>query len=233
MKKDKRKVLKLIQEKKAALTWEVVTEEMPGLDTLYILSLPEQRRHIIRIPSVSGQWRDIELLHELAHATLAERNVLLATAYFEQGTPQSHLDILTPVFRCASDWLADDLLWKWYPTGAGREIEEHAQMLMRLSASAYAFQDLEMLCGGTLIFAEAVCYLGYRQSKVPEPLKKAVAVLTRFFPVKYDIATKQDILNALMEAFGLRYRVGAIKTVGTTGAGAGVERDVWKISFAA
>ncbi|MBW6486014.1 MAG: hypothetical protein K0B01_07715 [Syntrophobacterales bacterium] len=162
---------------------------------------------------------------------MAERNILLATAYFEHGTPQSYLDILTPVFRCASDWLADDLLWKWYPEGAGHEIEEHVQLIQGHPASVHAFENLEMLCGGTLIFSQAVCYLGHKPSRTPDPLKKAVTVLTGFFPVKYDVATKQKILNALMAAFNLRYRVTAVKDIRTTEVDLGSRMDVWKLTL--
>lgn len=89
MKKNKRKVLKLIAEKRAALNWDIVQLEKPGLDTLYITSNPWKRQHTIQVPPVTDQLRDIEYPHELAHATLAEKHHLLATAYFENDTPPS------------------------------------------------------------------------------------------------------------------------------------------------
>lgn len=60
---------KLIAEIAGRLTWRVINEA--GERDLEITSDPWSKTHTIKIPRAGADWRDIEYLHELAHATLA------------------------------------------------------------------------------------------------------------------------------------------------------------------
>lgn len=113
---------KIINQIESSLTWKI-RKTYITMGNEEILSDPWDRIHHITIPM--HKHRDIEYLHELAHAVLAERHHLLATAIFAKGTPEKYYDMLVNPIRTASDWFADSLLMQWVPDLEQAEIIEH------------------------------------------------------------------------------------------------------------
>lgn len=181
---------KLIKEIAARLTWEIKHE--PGERDLEIVSEPWEKTHTIRFPSSGSDWRDIEYLHELAHATLAEKHYLLSTAFFKTGTPpEKYLPLTNPV-RVASDWYADDLLMQWAPKAEAAEIREHADY-----ALAATGHGSDMLYGGGLCIAQAVHYLRQKIHTVPRQYRGIVNILLSFDPGKPSVPAKEKLINHL------------------------------------
>lgn len=181
----------LIEEKTAALTWPVKHEL--GASDLEITSNPWIRSHTIKMPTSGPDWRPIEYLHELAHATLAERHHLLSTAFFARGYAQADIERLVNPIRCASDWLADYLLMQWCPEEEKGEVREHAEFVLEAPASP----DVEFLYMGGLILAQAEVYLGEPRSKVPRSYKKVITVLADDFPPVFAVRAKERLINRL------------------------------------
>lgn len=179
-----------IKEITAALQWPVT--HVQGARDLEITSDPWARTHTIHIPQAGADWRDIEYLHELAHATLAEKHHLLSTAYFAAGWKQQDLDALTNPIRVASDWFADHLLMKWCPAEEAAEIREHADY-----ARGYAERDIIMIWGGALALAQAVKYLGDKPHDIPRRYRRIADILLSVDPAYPGVAAKRDLINRL------------------------------------
>ena len=181
----------LIEEKKSALTWQV-SHEMGARD-LEITSDPWSRTHTIKMPMSGADWRPIEYLHELAHATLAERHHLLSTAFFARGYSQSDINQLINPIRCASDWLADHLLMQWCPEEEKAEIREHADMVRQLADPP----DNGLLYMGGLMLSQSEAYLGKQREKAPRPYRKVIFTLMEEFPPGFAVRVKQRLINRL------------------------------------
>jgi hypothetical protein len=204
-----------IAEITACLTWPIVYEQ--GDRDLEITCDPWSRTHTIRMPTAGADWRDIEYLHELAHATLAERHHLLETAYFARGWDRQDLEALTNPVRVASDWFADDLLMQWVPEAESAEILEHAGYGRQYAADAEA--DPMTKYGLGLAMAQAVKYLGESLRDVPSVYRPVVDILLATDPSKPSIEAKRKLINQLA-ALTCRYRVHLAKEDGV---------DVWRI----
>ena len=188
-----------INEVLAALTWRVEHEK--GARDLEITSDPWSRTHTIKMPTAGPDWRDIEYLHELAHATLAERHHLLSTAYFERGIAQSGIDPLINPIRTASDWFADDLLMQWCPHEEAAEIREHAGYILD-NLAGFALQG-EVLYGGGLFLAQQVHYRGVslclyqNRDALSWQFRRVVDILLDFDPSRPTVAEKRNLINRL------------------------------------
>jgi hypothetical protein len=188
---------RLIDTVASRLAWEVRHEQSASPE-LQIISDPWARRHTIHIPSGGVDWRDIEYLHELAHAYLAERcHHLLGTAWFARQLPQAILRRLTPPLRCADDWYADALLMRRCPAEERAEIEEHAGYILALHRRSPRGDD-ELLYGGGLILAQAVKYAAYRPHDVPRRYRRAVEILLACNPDRPSVEAKRRLVNALL-----------------------------------
>lgn len=201
-----------IDEITATLKWQVL--HVQGTRDLEITSDPWEQTHTIHVPQEGADWRDIEYLHELAHATLAEKHHLLSTGWFSRSAKKSDYEQLTNPIRVASDWFADDLLVQWCPDGEKAEIREHAGY-----AVAYQEHDIDMLFGGGLAIAQAVQYLGNKIHTIPRRYRKIVDVLLAVDPSRPSVAAKCNLINALA-ALTCPLRVALTNEE---------EKDVWKI----
>jgi len=195
----------------ARLKW-IVTYQHGGRD-LEITSDPWTRTHTIKIPTEGPDWRDIEYLHELAHATLAEKHHLLATGWFVRGTDQAAIAALTNPARVAGDWFADDLLMRWCQDAETAEIREHAGYAM-----GYSGTDPIMIYGGGLFLGQAVHYLGDKIHTVPRRYRPVVDVLLATDPGKPTVSAKRDLINSLA-TLTCPYRVRMVRDG---------DVDVWK-----
>jgi hypothetical protein len=180
----------LIEQKEAALIWKVVHDV--GASDLEISSDPWSRTHTIKIPTSGSECRPIEYLHELAHATLAEKHHLLSTAYFAKGASQSEISPLINPIRVASDWFADALLLLWCPYEEAAEIREHVGYAIR-----YDGDDPEMLYGGGLVLAQACRYLALRLEEVPAIYSPVVEILLEVNPEIPSVKAKRELINKL------------------------------------
>lgn len=174
----------------ASLTWPV--KQITGRRDLEITTDPWERTHTIHMPQAGADWRNIEYLHELAHATLGEKHHLLATAYFAVGWKQKDINMLSNPIRVASDWFADDLLMQWVPEAEKAEIREHAEY-----ARAYTEHDIIMLWGGALALAQAVKYLGDKAHNIPRRYRRISDILLTVDPSRPGISAKRDLVNKL------------------------------------
>ena len=154
-----KKLKALIKKTQAALRWPVVV--VTSGDTLMITSTARPPQHIVTMPAdlkSAGQVRDIEYLHELAHATLCETvHPIFSTNTIEADAET--ISLVSPAFRACSDWFADAWLMKVAPNGELSEIDEHLELVMRYLQGDQA-GGYETLCGAALIIAQAVKYRG-------------------------------------------------------------------------
>jgi len=174
----------------SSLTWRI--EHKHGNRDIEITSDPWTRIHTIKIPMAGTDWRDIEYLHELAHAVLAERHHLLSTAYFVVGTKSKDIEALVNPIRTASDWYADHLLMQWAPDEEAAEIREHAEIVRR-----YAGAEMEMIFGGGLCLAQAIWYLMEKRHTIPRRYRYVTEILLSVDPSIPSLQTKCDLVNAL------------------------------------
>ena len=188
-----------IDEITGLLKWRLEHEH--GHHDLEITSDPWTRTHIIKMPTGGADWRDIEYLHELAHAVLAERHHLLATAYFTRDTHPTDIKPLIDPCRIASDWYADELLVQWAPDEESAQIKEHADLVRQ-----YPGTEREMIYGGGLCLAQVVQYLGDKRHAIPRRYRAVADILLGADPGKPTVATKRGLVNALA-ALTCRQRV--------------------------
>lgn len=206
-----------IEEILSRLTWQIEHEQ--GERDLEITSDPWSRTHIIRLPVAGPEWRDIEYLHELAHATLAERHHLLATAFFAIGTEKSDMQAVTNAVRCASDWYADDLLMQWVPDEEAAEILEHAEYGIQFAEAVEIDNDEFSIMALGQSLAQAVKYLKWKRSIVPKIYYPTIDILLSVDPGKPTVQGKRNLINALA-ALTCRQRVHLAHEDGM---------DVWRI----
>jgi len=159
---------------------------------MLITSDPWARIHTIHMPTSGADFRNIEYLHELAHAVLAERHHLLATAWFMPGTPEMAYLKLTHSLRVASDWYADDLLMEWAPNEERAEILEHVGYAGNIVRS-----DSEITYAGGLFFAQGVKYCGMKRQDIPRRYRKPAEILLGVDPGKPGVEAKRKLVNQL------------------------------------
>ncbi len=181
---------KIINQIESSLTWKI-RKTYITMGNEEILSDPWDRIHHITIPM--HKHRDIEYLHELAHAVLAERHHLLATAIFAKGTPEKYYDMLVNPIRTASDWFADSLLMQWVPDLEQAEIIEHFRYCVQINKNSP-----DILYMGGLLLAQAVYYCGRSIDEAPQYAVVA-RILLRTDPGNPSVEAKRDLVNALAE----------------------------------
>ncbi len=157
--KNQNKIRNLIRRTRDRLSWPL-TEITKG-DTLEIVSDHWHKTHRITWPketSPAGAVRDIEYLHELAHAVLCETvHPMFSTHYFVAGYADNQLRDIAPAIRAANDWFADEWLMKRCPQEEGAEIAEHFALVKR-RLERDPSGSVELLYGAALIIAQAIHY---------------------------------------------------------------------------
>ncbi|RQW89954.1 MAG: hypothetical protein EHM79_02285 [Geobacter sp.] len=157
-----KKLKNLINRTRSALRWRII-EQTHNQDTIEIVSDRTERTHTILTPanpSPQNPLRDIEYLHELAHATLCETvHPVFSTHYFAADTPAEDIRTLTPIVRAASDWFADQWLMEHCPELERAEIEEHYELAMAALRRASGPVEAEVLYGTALMIAQGIKYL--------------------------------------------------------------------------
>lgn len=195
-----KKLKSLIKKTESSLKWPVSVVHHG--DTLEICSDHEERRHIITWPAdlkAAGQVRDIEHLHELAHATLCETvHPLFSTSYFE-NVPPSVLDQIAPAFRACSDWFADAWLMTVAPSAEGPDIDEHYDLVTR-TLQEQPLATAELLFGASLIIAEAIHWRKARPS-LGGQVKETVDAFLSVPPEKPSVVKYQRLINLLLTPF--------------------------------
>lgn len=194
----------LIMETRSRLFWPV--REVVRGDTLEIISDHIHKVHTIHIPAASGGIRDIEYLHELAHATLCEQaHPMFSTWYFASDTPARIIEEITPACRTANEWFAEGWLMQVAPAAERAEVEEHLQLVFETLRGAGSEQSAVILYGAALIIAQAIAYCG-AQIRCGGLLQDAV---TAFLSVRPDLATLPQLellINRLLSV-GYPYRL--------------------------
>lgn len=209
------KIKAKIAEITAALTWQIQHERGDG--NMEITSNPWEKSHTIKIPRGGTDWRDIEYLHELAHAVLAEKHHLLSTAYFTRGIDNKIVQSLANPCRVASDWYADDLLMRWFPDETRAEIKEHAGYAIK-----YTEHDKDIFYGGGLFLAQEIYYCGGKIHTIPRRYRPVVDILLACDPSRPGVTAKRDLINNLA-TLTIKYRVDLVSEEGI---------EVWKIKKA-
>ncbi|HRR40077.1 MAG TPA: hypothetical protein P5244_02475 [Syntrophales bacterium] len=182
----------IIEKAAGTLQWELHHEVVKGAKTCRITSDPHGRRHIIHLSDHPDATRPMDYLHELAHASLAERHYLLATAYFTRGTPTKYCDMIADAVLVAADWLADYLLFGWCPNDLKNEISIHIDM-----ATEITDRKVQYIFYGGLIYAEAVLYLHMRRHDVPRRYRSVANTLLSHSPACPTINGLCNLINDL------------------------------------
>jgi len=196
----------------ASLKWPV-EKRLWDETSLQITCVTARRRHVMSIPRRGDAVREIEFLHELAHARLAEDvHPLLATGVFVPRPPDHVLRELVWPTQSAADWFADALLWEWAPHACAMEIREHLGYV--LATTVAKLSNGQLFYAGGLICAQAR-YWKIMPFEAPQLLQPVIDVLLRFQPEKPTLAKMQALLNALAE-LTTPYRVRAVENNGET-----------------
>ena len=202
----------IIKQVEAKLRWAVIKKYTPN--ECEISSDPWAKTHTILLPT--QEYRDIEYLHELAHAVLAEKHHLLSTAIFAQGIPAASYDTLMNPIRAASDWFADYLLMQWCPAEEMAEIKEHIGYMQTIAEQE---KGAEAMYVGGLMFAQGVRYLGNNFRRIPAVYRPVAKILLSVDSGKPSVAAKRDLVNGLA-SLSCRERL-----ILTQGDG----KELWKI----
>lgn len=197
---------KIIRHIESQLTWPVV--RIMHEDSLDIISDPRKRVHTIRFPadSQTDPVRDIEYLHELAHAYLAEREPVFCvhdfiTNGFSGMTIENALKLVSDPVRITSDWFVDDLVLQWEPTEQKKYIIEHVELLRRGLADSVIFPDALVLAAGH-IFAQGIHYCKIK-IPCPEPIKQIINMFLSVDPHTPTQANFSKLFNSLLTPSGL------------------------------
>ena len=191
----------VISRVRSSLRWPV--SFVQGTErNLAIVTNPWERTHTIEVPDDLVDWRPIELLHELAHAYLAETvHPLLSTAYFTPGTPDVYVTPFWWPHRVTTDWYADALLMKWCPDEAREEILEHLRYALDLATklpTPHAPDDVFYRFTGGLFYAQALKWHLWPSQKPPPGLYCEVAeTLLKVDPFKPRLNTVRTLINQL------------------------------------
>jgi len=203
-----RNIKRKIREIERGLKWPVYrTTHNEALD---IISDPRARTHTIRFPAQTGNagpFRETEILHELAHAYLAERRpVLCVHDYIVHDGSGLTVEEVRPLFsgpvRATADWFADDLLMQWIPREESAEIWEHVEYFRRFLASQAA-PDREYFNSFALCFAQAVYYLG--ATYVPPAYRGAVDCFLSINPRRPSEQAFSGLLNSLLSGISAQW----------------------------
>lgn len=172
-----------------------------------ITSIPKEKRHIICLPTGGDELREIEVIHEYAHAYLCETiHPQFSTNRFKQGTSKGLLQELAPVFRAASDWFADALLMRDFAERERNEITEHVNMMLAAySSTIKAEMPFEILIGFSLMTAQAKHYSV--KGEIPRLSGNGFLMEKAFLsilPEKPTIKKFKKLLNRLLAVFTTR-----------------------------
>ena len=159
-----KKIDQAIHDIRARLAWPV-REETGESPEFQIVSYPERREHVISWPrpdAPAGPPRQIEMLHELVHALLAEQvHHEFSGHLFKRGTSDDDIRIVSWACRAAADWFVDGQLMSLVPEEEKAEIEEHFGLVARVFTSGRApHGDVFFLLSAGLMIAQAVKFLG-------------------------------------------------------------------------
>lgn len=188
------------------LDWQI--EHRHGGDDFQIISDPQMKTHTIFVPT--DDVREIEYLHEIAHAHLAESvHHLLSTAIFKNKTSDQAIAELIWPYRAATDWFADGLLMKWDPEAALAEIRDHVPYIFALTQLQFGLPispDIGLLkYSGGLILAEAI-FWNACEITVPRFFMDVVDVLLSIDPNTPSVNSLQKCTNRL-SGLTSQYRV--------------------------
>ncbi|MHC1697766.1 MAG: hypothetical protein AB9919_06860 [Geobacteraceae bacterium] len=194
-----KKLKNLINRTRSSLRWRII-EQTHDQDTIEIVSDRTECTHTILTPtnpSPQNPLRDIEYLHELAHATLCETvHPVFSTHYFAAGTPAEGIRTLTPIMRAASDWFADQWLIEHCPELERVEIEEHYELAMSALQQATGPVEAEVLYGTALMLAQGIKYLG-KPDNTGGQLREVVGAFLLVRPEKPTDKKMETLINRL------------------------------------
>lgn len=190
-----KKIKKLIKKYQHLLKYRVDRIHGQHIKTLEIVTDHHQHVHRIYIPD--NDVRDIEILHEIGHATLSETvNRLFSTATIRSNN-RFVLDSLTPAIRAGDDWFVDQWLMDLAPDEEGKEIYDHYRLTMKRLQHG-SIIGIEMAIGVSFIFAQAEKYLGIKSDIVQPKIQLAKGVFLSEDPKKPTVTKLQNVINGLL-----------------------------------
>jgi len=194
----------MLQEKihtvRSWLKWPV-DEKALGHDYFQIVSFPLQKKHVIYLPapdSPAGPPREIEMLHELIHALLAEQvHHQFSGQYFKRGTPEEHIHAVRWACRAAADWFVDARLIKLVPDQEKQEIQEHFDLISRIFKAGPPQNDVFFLLSSGFIIAQSIKYLGAEIAAAGH-LKRIVNAFLSTSPENPTVQILEKLINKLL-----------------------------------
>lgn len=195
---DGRNLINLIEDLSWPISWRVAEQA----DTLYVESDPIGQRHCITTPVRPVRW--LEVQHELAHCYLAETvHPLFSGTYFKCGTPEHLMQSLSFVWRSATDWFVDDIIYTRWPKAGVEEIKEHLYLMLDAPA-AQVFQSPDMAWMCVLFYAQLLHY-GHGKKLAKKVRKKAKGIdqlshktFLKFPPNRPSIQTLTGLMNSIL-----------------------------------
>jgi hypothetical protein len=205
----------LIDRARKGLQWELVEEH--AAEYLHISCLPRERRHILSLPD--HPTHELGYLHELAHATLAEKeHHLVGCATF---TPDTAMEVVAQIklpLLIAADWFADALLMKWTPK---RKSDHIRDVLVPVVNEVCRKSSDENRYKAGLAIAQAQYFLDIRDN-YPRFVMPFAEILLRTDPDAPNVAAMASLVNELA-AIVCPYRVEMANDRGL---------DVWRVIHA-
>lgn len=197
----------LAKQRRAHLRWPVIDKisSDPHEQAALVLTDPVARQHtVVRSPQRAARspWHDLELLHALVRAQLAETvHPLFAVAWLTNATPRERT-LLNPFLLAASGWFTLALMMELVPT-AQRQYNNHVvTALKKVAENAQEMSEQQLVLLGLALAA-------YKRYNAPQmPLADARCTLrdyTRAFlaaePVT-DVTALTALANALLAVCG-------------------------------
>ena len=182
------------------LRWPV--EERPNPRNYFeVVTDPIHKKHTILVPP---QPREIERLHELCHAWLAENvHHQFSSHHFAPGTPSGVMEACSEALRAATDWFVDEMVYHYLPEEEGNEVREHLEYV-----EAVGELRERMPIASALIYAQAVRYLHFPTSRIPPGMKPMVQAFLDTPPRPPDVRRWLRLVNRLLALSGRRFRLG-------------------------
>jgi len=201
-KSDIKKIKNIINQTRSSLKWKIIEYKISDYDAYTILSNNHMKTHEIYYPKIKYEIEAqhlITYLHELCHATLAEKvHNLFASGAFMPGSTSSNLSVVEVPYKIAVDWFADSLLHKLSPNHFKESLSQDlmaSNLVMNQNAEKF-WANINPY-GTALVYAESKKWLK-AEIVTNGVLEKIIDVFISVDPEKPTLNALELLINRLL-----------------------------------
>jgi len=183
------------------LDWPVL-EQAHQMPMVRIVSYPRNKSHIILKPEPGlNQSSDLDVLHELGHATLCEKvhPVFSANSRFAPQENKRQFLMVIPALNAATDWFVGDWQMEVCPALLRDQIQESLPVVEEILGQQ-TVPPLEIILDDSLVIAQAVHYLK-EPIECEGVLKSAVDAFLSVSPEHPSAEGCTSLVNRLMATY--------------------------------